>query len=109
VVSVRDPAPEGTVLAQQPRPGETEMGPDGAALLVSMGPGSPAYVMPDLIGRLADPVLASLQNAGLRVSQVRYRPYPGVAGGVILRQSPAAGHRVRADAGIELDVSRSAE
>jgi len=107
VVNVRDASAEGTVLAQQPHPGQTEMGAEGASLLVSMGASSPAYVMPDLIGRLAEPVLASLQNAGLRVSAVRYRPYPGVAGGVILRQAPPAGHRVRADAGIELDVSRS--
>ena len=109
VVSVRDPSAEGTVLVQRPRPGETETAPDGASRMVSAGPGSPAYVMPDLIGRQAERVLALLQDAGLRVSQVRYRPYPGVASGIILRQTPPAGHRVQADQGIELDVSRSGE
>jgi eukaryotic-like serine/threonine-protein kinase len=109
VVNVRDAAEEGTILVQRPRPGEAESAPEGASFMVSAGPGSPAYVMPDLIGRKSDRVLPLLQGAGLRVTQVRYRPYPGVEAGIILRQTPPAGHRVRADLGIELDVSRSGE
>ena len=37
--------------------------------------------MPDLIGRPADAVLDRLRAAGLKVAEVRYRSYPGVAPG----------------------------
>ena len=61
-----------------------------------------------LIGRDAQSVLATLERAGLKVSDVRYRSYPGVAPGVVLRQSPAAGQRVSARGALSLDVSRPA-
>jgi beta-lactam-binding protein with PASTA domain len=64
--------------------------------------------MPDLIGRRAEDVLAALQHSGLKVADVRYRAYPGVAPGIVLRQVPAAGHRVSPRDAIALDVSRDA-
>jgi beta-lactam-binding protein with PASTA domain len=64
-------------------------------------------MMPDLIGRPADDVLAALQQAGLKVADVRYRTYPGVAVGIVLRQTPPAGHRVSPRGSVSLDVSRS--
>jgi beta-lactam-binding protein with PASTA domain len=67
-----------------------------------------SYVMPDLIGREAGYVVTALQSAGLKVSDVRYRSYPGVAPGIVLRQSPAAGHRVSSRTPLALDVSRGA-
>jgi beta-lactam-binding protein with PASTA domain len=64
--------------------------------------------MPDLIGRDAQQVLAILERAGLKVTDLRYRSYPGIAPGIVLRQSPAAGQRVNARAALALDVSRPA-
>jgi beta-lactam-binding protein with PASTA domain len=107
-VEVRDPAPEGTVLVQRPPPGETDLGSEGVSLLVSRGPRDVGYVMPDLIGRDARSVLDLLERAGLKVTDVRYRSYPGVAPGIVLRQSPPAGQRVSARAALSLDVSRPA-
>jgi serine/threonine-protein kinase len=107
VVEVLDPAPEGTVLAQRPAPGEVDLSDGGASLLVSRGPGGASYVMPDLIGRDSARVLVALRAAGLKVTDVRYRSYPGVPPGIVLRQDPAAGHRVSARASLSLDVSRS--
>jgi serine/threonine-protein kinase len=108
VVEIEESAAEGTVLAQRPPAGEVDLSEGGASLLVSRGRGGASYVMPDLIGREAAAVLASLRAAGLKVTDVRYRSYPGVAPGIVLRQEPAAGHRVSARGSVALDVSRAA-
>jgi serine/threonine-protein kinase len=108
VVEVRDRAPEGTVLVQRPPAGEADLAEGGVSLLVSRGLRDASYVMPDLIGRDASAVLATLERAGLKVTDVRYRSYPGVAPGIILRQSPPAGQRVSSRAALSLDVSRPA-
>jgi serine/threonine-protein kinase len=108
VIEVQDRAPEGTVLVQRPPAGESDLATDGAALLVSRGLRDVSYVMPDLIGRDARAVLATLGRAGLKVTDLRYRSYPGVAPGIVLRQSPPAGQRVSSRASLSLDVSRPA-
>ncbi len=108
VVEIPDAAAEGTVLVQRPPAGEADLSTGGASLLVSRGPGGASYVMPDLIGREAGPVLAALQAAGLKVSDVRYRTYPGVAPGIVLRQTPSAGHPVSPRTALSLDVSKAA-
>lgn len=107
VVEVDDAAPEGTVVVQRPPAGETDAIVGGVALLVSRGPVGGDYVMPDLIGRNADEIMAGLRLAGLKVADVRYRGYAGVAPGIVLRQVPAAGQRVRRSDPISLDVSKA--
>jgi serine/threonine-protein kinase len=108
VVEVGDSAPEDQVLIQHPPAGETDVSGDGASLLVSRGGGRAAYVMPDLIGHPAERVMASLLAAGFKVADVRYRTYPGVAPGIVLRQLPPAGHRIDPRTALSLDVSRAA-
>jgi serine/threonine-protein kinase len=108
VIEVRDRAPEGTVLVQRPPAGEADLAAEGASLLVSRGLRDVSYVMPDLIGRDARLVLETLERAGLKVTDVRYRSYPGVAPGIVLRQSPPAGQRVSSRAALSLDISRPA-
>jgi beta-lactam-binding protein with PASTA domain len=107
VIEVEDAAPEGTILVQSPPPGETDPDFEAVSLLVSRGRAGADYVMPDLIGRKAEEVLNVLNQAGLKVSDVRYRSYPGVASGVILRQLPPAGYRVGQQTTVALDISRS--
>jgi eukaryotic-like serine/threonine-protein kinase len=107
VVEVDDTAPEGTILVQSPPSGDAEADFEEVSLLVSRGRGGADYVMPDLIGRRADRVLDMLNRAGLKVVDVRYRAYPGVAPGVVLKQVPPAGHRVSQQASVSLDVSRA--
>jgi len=106
LVEVVDAAPEGTVIVQRPSPGEADLSSGGASLLVSRGPGGASFVMPDLIGRDAEAAMRLLQAAGLKVGDVRYRSYPGVAPGIVLRQVPAAGYRVDGRTALVLDVSR---
>lgn len=108
VIEVDDVAPEDSVLVQRPLAGEADADDRGASLLVSRGPGRAAYVMPDLIGRPAEGVMAALRSAGFKVTDVRYRSYPGVAPGIVLRQLPPAGHRVDPRTPLSLDVSRAA-
>jgi len=105
VVEVDDATPEGTVVVQRPPAGETDAIEGGVALLVSRGSVGSDYVMPDLIGRDAAQIVAGLRHAGLKVADVRYRGYAGVAPGIVLRQVPAAGQRVRRSDPISLDVS----
>ena len=95
------------MLVQRPPAGVADVA-QGASLLVSRGPAGTSYVMPDLIGRDAAAVVGALQAAGLKVAEVRYRSYPGVAPGVVLRQAPTAGHRVDPHTPLVLDVSREA-
>jgi len=51
-------------------------------------------------------VLDSLRNAGLKVTDVRYRSYPGLPPGTIIRQFPPAGYRVNSHTSVTLEVSR---
>lgn len=108
VVEVEAPAEEGTVLMQRPPAGETDTIGDGVSLLASRGPAGRDYLMPDLIGRKAEDVLEALCRVGLKVAEVRYRTYPGVAPGIVLRQAPAAGHRVSPRSTVSLDISKAA-
>jgi serine/threonine-protein kinase len=106
VVEVDDAAPDGTILVQRPAAGAADDVRDGASLLVSRGLLGSDYLMPDLIGRKAEEALAALQRAGLKVAEIRYRSYPGVAPGVVLRQTPPAGHRASPRASVSLEVSQ---
>ena len=107
VVEVNDGTEEGTILIQHPPPGDTEtLDAEGAAMLVSLGPASSDFVMPDLIGRSAASVLDTLGRVGLKVTEVKYRSYPGVAPGTVLRQQPPAGFRVGRRTSVSLEVSR---
>jgi eukaryotic-like serine/threonine-protein kinase len=109
VIEVNDAAEEGTILQQHPAMGETDtLAAEGASLLVSRGPGNREFLMPDLIGRPALEVLETMRTAGLKVTEVRYRTYPGVAAGLVLRQAPLSGYRVSPQTAISLDVSQSA-
>lgn len=108
VAEVDDTSAEGTILVQRPPAGEADaLDGAGLAVLVSRGPGSFDYLMPDLIGRSADRVLEGVRRTGLKVAEVRYQTYPGVAPGIVLRQMPPAGHRVSTRTPVSLDVSKA--
>jgi serine/threonine-protein kinase len=106
VAEVPDPSEAGTILVQSPPAGETDSVGDGVALLVSQGPRSLDYVMPDLIGRRFEDVEETLRRAGLRTGDIRVRSYPGVPPGIVLRHLPPAGHRVNATTQIAFEVSQ---
>jgi beta-lactam-binding protein with PASTA domain len=85
----------------------TRVGPGaGVSLLVNRGERGASYVMPDLIGVSGDRAAKILRDQGFRVAVVGSMPYPGVASGVVLRQSPQAGFQIAPGEPISLEVSR---
>jgi eukaryotic-like serine/threonine-protein kinase len=95
--------PSEVVVAQAP----ASAGPGaGVALLVNRGEHGASYVMPDLIGVSGDRAAKILRDQGFRVAVVGSMPYPGVASGVVLRQSPQAGFQIAPGEPISLEVSR---
>jgi beta-lactam-binding protein with PASTA domain len=93
----------GTVVAQNP-PAMSKS--DTISLLVNRGERGATYVMPDLIGVNGDRAADLLRTKGFRVAVVGDHPYPGVPGGVVLRQSPQAGFQIAPGEPISIEVSR---
>lgn len=98
-----DAYPTDVVVAQQP-PAKTPA--SSVTLLVNRGARGATYVMPDLIGVNGDRAADILRNRNFRVAVVGSNPYPGVAAGVVIRQSPQAGFQIGPDEPISLEVSR---
>jgi eukaryotic-like serine/threonine-protein kinase len=104
VSEIRSPDyPSDVVLAQEPPAKSTGT---RVALLVNRGDRGRSYVMPDLIGVNGDRAAELLRQRGFRVAVVGSNPYPGVAAGVVIRQSPQAGFQIAAGEPISLEVSR---
>lgn len=76
------------------------------ALLVNRGERGATYVMPDLIGVNGERAADLLRVRAFRVAVVGDHPYPGVPGGIVLRQSPQAGFQIAPGEPISLEVSR---
>ena|SRR5437763_2556540 len=95
--------PPDVVVAQQP---PANAAGARVALLVNRGERGVTYVMPDLIGVNGDRAADILRDRGFRVAVVASNPYPGVAAGIVLRQSPQAGFQIGPGEPISLEVSR---
>ena len=95
--------PSGAVVAQTPPPKSSG---GAVALLVNRGERGPTYVMPDLIGVNGDRASDLLRTRGFRVAVVGDHPYPGVPGGIVLRQNPQAGFQIAPGETISLEISR---
>jgi beta-lactam-binding protein with PASTA domain len=95
--------PTDAVIAQTPPPKSNAA---RVALLVNRGERGATYVMPDLIGVNGDRAADVLRAHAFRVAVVGDHPYPGVPGGIVLRQSPQAGFQIAPGEPISLEVSR---
>ena len=95
--------PSDVVVAQVPPP---KAASGEVSLLVNRGERGVTYVMPDLIGVNGDRAAEILRDRGFRVAIVGSNPYPGVAAGVVIRQSPQAGFQIGPGEPISLEVSR---
>jgi serine/threonine-protein kinase len=76
------------------------------SLLVNRAEQEVNYVMPDLIGVNGERAAEILRGHGFRVAVVGSMPYPGVAPGVVLRQSPQGGFQIAPGEPISIEVSR---
>jgi len=104
VTEIRSPdLPSDVVVAQTPA---AKSASGQVALLVNRGARGLTYVMPDLIGVNGDRAADLLRNRGFRVAIVGSSPYPGVAAGVVIRQSPQAGFQIGPGEPISIEVSR---
>src|SRR5215471_4383077 len=95
-----------TVLYQSPAPGTQESADPSVNILISLGPPSEYYIMPDLIGKSADLVASRARNEGFHLGKINYRKYPGVESGVVIQQKPQAGNRLTKSDVILLDMSQ---
>jgi serine/threonine-protein kinase len=104
VAEIRSPDHAPDVVVAQIPPARTPG--SRVALLVNRGQDGASYVMPDLIGVNGDRAAEILRGHGFRVAVVASNPYPGVAAGIVLRQSPQGGFRIAPGEPISLEVSR---
>jgi eukaryotic-like serine/threonine-protein kinase len=95
--------PSDVVVAQEP---PARSAGAAVALLVNRGQRGTTYVMPDLIGVNGDRASDILRGRGFRVAVVGSMPYPGVAAGIVLRQSPQAGFQIAPGEPVSIEVSR---
>jgi serine/threonine-protein kinase len=95
--------PSDVVVSQDPAP---KAAAGEVALLVNRAERGTSYVMPDLIGVNGDRAIDLLRGFGFRVAVVGSRTYPGLAPGIVLRQSPQAGFQIAPGEAISIEVSR---
>ena len=95
-----------TVVYQSPKAGTQEGSDPTVSIMISLGPPSEYFIMPDLIGKPAELVSSRARNEGFHLGKVNYRKYPGVESGVVIQQKPQAGYRLSKSDLILLDVSQ---
>ena len=93
----------GAVVAQDP---PATLQAASVALLINRGETGAGYVMPDVIGALGGRVVDILRRRGFRVTVGAEVPYPGLPGGIVIRQTPQAGFQIGAGDSIVLEISR---
>lgn len=93
------------IVVQQP-PASTEAPSPRVNLLVSLGPPSPSYVMPDFIGRDLAETAAALREGGFRVARITPVANPALPKNTILRHWPGPGERVAAGAAVDFQIAR---
>lgn len=111
-------APAGTVIAQNPQKGSQRVARPSISLLVSAG--SPtagnAFVMPQLVGMPYSTASSIIAKAGFKIGPMvdddsapvgnPDKPTPEVPPGIIMTQTPAAGHRIDGNTYITLTISQ---
>ncbi len=103
---IHAPAPPSTVVSQTPAPGATVPRDQEVGLLVSLGPSSPTFVMPDLRGIELDQATAGLQEYGILVATARSVAIPGAGRNTIVDQEPRPGFPLGRSDVVHLSVSR---
>lgn len=97
---------EGAVVVQSPPAGARVDPATPVDLFLRLADGGRSYVMPDLIYRQYEQVRGFFESRGFRLGSVKYESYEGVAPGVVLRQHPLPGHRLRQRDVISLVVAQ---
>jgi len=95
----------GKVLAQVPGADASVVPNSRIHRLVSLGPISATWVMPDLAGRTRREAERWISLSGFRRGVVRRVPAAGLAAGTVVAQLPQAGYPIRSKDIVELAVA----
>lgn len=96
----------GRIVAQFPPDGSDVGRESRVSFLVSQGKNEDIYIMPDLLGWPAEPVLEWLENLEFRVGDTRRAPYGELQAGIIIHQTPQQGFPIKKRTLITLEVSK---
>lgn len=115
LVTIREPplyrfddAPAGTILQQQPAPGERISGPAVLELIVSKGPESAKADMPAFTGMKLAEAIAALEKSPFIADFSMRQAKEGEAQGTVLDQEPKAGPGAKVKERIKLVVGAPA-
>ncbi len=117
----------GSVIAQSPSPQAQSVLSPRVGLLSALPPEAPTYVMPELVGKRAAPIVRKIVQAGFPPPKVQVEapmlespaadvqtaaPMPAISSarfhsrGMIVHQTPAAGTRISKETQITLEVAQ---
>ena len=97
-------AAQGEIVSQDPPARTSSSRKEGLDILVSLGPRSPQFYMPDFTGKKLGKGTDPLEKLPLNISKIKEVPFAGEEG-IILSQSPLPGSQVDAEAPVEFTVS----
>lgn len=97
--------PQDQVIQQDPASGSSDATSPHVNILVSLGPRSPAYVMPDFAGLTLSQAESKLGSAGLKVGKITPTQVLGAVSGTVVAETPQPGQRVDAGTTIDLQVT----
>ncbi len=99
-----DDSPNGCIASQRPLPG-TLVKPDRRVhLIISLGPR--AFKVPDVVGMSPRDAELTIRDAGLTLSQKRYRTSKKFTPGIVMDQQPKANKEVPEKTGVILYVAQ---
>lgn len=94
------------VIATGPQVGQAVAPQSRVDILINAAPAAPMWVMPSLVSQPLSQVERLCRANRLRLGRARDVDYPGLPGGIVLRQYPPAGAPVAASDIITVWVSR---
>lgn len=102
---------EDQVIAQSPPPAAVGVASPKVNMLFAVPPQPLAFVMPNLVGRHLSDAARAIQDAGLKLANVRTAAVDltatnGGAPTVVSKQSPTAGQKVAVGSSVELEVAK---
>jgi eukaryotic-like serine/threonine-protein kinase len=95
-----------TVITQNPAADEKNAASPRIGLVVAAPDNRGSYLMPNFVGQPLADATAALKQAGLNVDHVSFVEDTSGPSGNVLRQSPVAGKRIEAGAGVILEVRK---
>ncbi|MCP4693197.1 MAG: PASTA domain-containing protein [Desulfobacterales bacterium] len=98
--------PKDGVIEQSPAPGKTVKRFSRVDLLVSMGRGPRAYMMPDLDGLRLSDAIPLIEKFGMSPGKIESVVKKNRPNGVILKQTPRFGYRVAEGTAVHLTAAR---